>query len=144
MDGAAEPAVYAGSGWTAMRGQTVKEPGDSWTHSVHQEVVSFQSANDAAAFFSASTPGWPACSNRKFTVTLPDTAPTVWTVGPITSANGTLSGTKTVEGGDGFACQRALTVRNNVVIDVSACSNNPGDTGVNIAHQIAAKISQRS
>jgi serine/threonine kinase PknH len=143
MDGAAEPAVYAGSGWIAMRGQTVKEPGDSWTHSVHQEVVSFASANDAAAFFSTSTQRWPACANRKFTVTLANTPATVWTVGPVSDTNGTLSVTKTVEGGDGYACQRALTVRNNVAVDVSACSNNPADSGVNIAHQIAAKVDRQ-
>jgi hypothetical protein len=64
----------------------------------------------------------------------------VWTVGPIANTNGTLSTTRTLEGGNGWACQRALTVRNNVAIDVAACSANPADAAVNIADQIAAKV----
>jgi hypothetical protein len=30
-----------------------------------------------------------------------------------------------------------LTVSNNIAIDVAACSDNPTDAAVNIAHQIA-------
>ena len=60
-----------------------------------------------------------------------------WVVGPVSNTAGTLSATKTQVNADGWACQRALTVANNVAIDVSACSYNPVDSGVKIAHQIA-------
>jgi len=63
-------------------------------------------------------------------------------VGPIANTNGTLSTTDTLKGGNGWACQRALTVSNNIAIDVAACPNNPGNTAVNIAHQIAAKVAK--
>jgi hypothetical protein len=33
-----------------------------------------------------------------------------------------------------------LTVRNNVVIDTEACKQNVGDTAVNVANQLAAKV----
>jgi hypothetical protein len=136
-----ETSVYAGSGWTAMRGQDLREPGDTWTHFVAQEVVSFPSASAAAGFFDASTHRWPACANRQYTFTRPGQPDWVWTVGPVSVTNGTLSTTKTQEGGNGWACQRALTVRNNVAVDdVASGYSPPADAAVSIAHQIAAKI----
>jgi hypothetical protein len=47
------------------------------------------------------------------------------------------------EGGNGWNCQRALTVRNNVAVDVMACSSGQGDFAVNIARQIANKVPTR-
>jgi serine/threonine kinase PknH len=108
------------------------------------------SAHDAGAFFTASAQSWPACANRQFTVNVAGKLDRVWTVGPVSNTNGTLSATKTVCGGNSswtwywFSCQRALTVANNVAIAVMACSANrsdsQSDSAVNIAHQIAAKV----
>jgi hypothetical protein len=134
----AEAAVYAGSGWSAMRGQEVGEPGDNVTHFVSQAVVLFPFASDAAAFFTTSAQRWPAC--HRYTITSPGQPDSVWTAGAVTNTNGTLSASQSAEGGNGYACQRALTVANNVAIDVMACSNSPADSGVDIAHQIAAKV----
>jgi serine/threonine kinase PknH len=140
MDFPAETSVYNGSGWTAVRSQYLREPLEL-VHQVWQAVVAFPSANDAARFFSASAQRWPACSNRQYHyVNDPGTPDTVWTVGPIANISDTLSATKGGEGG--WACQRALTVSNNVTVDVAACSANPADAGVNIAHQIAAKVAK--
>ncbi len=41
------------------------------------------------------------------------------------------------------SCQRALTVRNNVVIDTEACRKDPGDAGINVANQIAGKVDKQ-
>ncbi len=140
IDVPAETSVYDGSGWIAMRSQYLREPVDDFSHEVWQAVVSFPSANDAARFFSASAQRWPACSNRQFNHYIdPGKPDVVFTVGPIANISDTLSTTR--EGGDG-ACQRALTVSNNVAIDVAACSGNPVDAAVNIAHQIAAKVAK--
>jgi serine/threonine kinase PknH len=146
QQGPAETPVYAGSGWTALRGQVLREPGASVT----QDVVLFSSAHDADAFFTASTQQWPACANRQYTSTVAGKPDAVWTVGPVSNTNGTLSATATVGGGDSswtwnwMSCQRALTVANNVAIDTMACSQNrsdaQSDSAVNIAHQIAAKV----
>ena len=57
-DGPAEASVYAGSGWTAVRGGVVQQPGNV-TDSVGLAVVSFPSADDATAFFTASAERWP-------------------------------------------------------------------------------------
>ncbi|EUA50573.1 pknH-like extracellular domain protein [Mycobacterium xenopi 3993] len=40
----------------------------------------------------------------------------------------------------GWACGRALTARNNVVIDVNTCSADPKNTAVDIANQIAGRV----
>ena len=136
----AETWVYNGSGWIAMRSQHLREPVDDFAHEIRQAVVSFPSANDAARFFSASTQRWPACSNRQYHYIDPGNPDVVFTVGPIVKISDTLSTTRV--GGEGSACQRALTVSNNIAIDVAACPNNPGNTAVNIAHQIAAKVAK--
>ena len=139
--------VYAGSGWKAFRENVIREPGDKWTHGVDQGVVLFSSAQDTDAFFTASAQQWPACANRQFTTTVAGKPDQLWTVGPISNTSGTLSATTTRNVSTGWAwesCQRALTVANNVVIDVDACNLNPSDApsdaAVSTAHQIAAKV----
>ncbi|MHA7652887.1 serine/threonine protein kinase [Mycobacterium sp. ML4] len=39
-----------------------------------------------------------------------------------------------------IACGRALTARDNVVIDTSGCRRDPGDLAVKVANQIAGKV----
>jgi serine/threonine-protein kinase len=138
IDAPAEAPVYNGSGWRAVRSRYLNDV--DWAHQVWQAVVSFPSANDAARFFGASVQRWPACSNRLYHyINDPGQPDTVWTVGPVVKISGTLSATR---GGEGGACQRALTVSNNIAIDVAACPNNPGNTAVKIADQIAAKVAK--
>ena len=137
LDGPLIAPVYAGSGWSAFREQVLSEPG-TWTHRVDQGVVLFSSAHDAAAFFTASAQQWPACTPAQLKMGL----------GPVSNTNGTLSATQTYPGGGKanllVTCQRALTVANNVAIDVDTCSTNLSDSqsgaGVNIVRQIAAKV----
>jgi hypothetical protein len=146
INDAAEELVYAGSGWSGVRNQELSEPGVS-THTVQQGVVLFSSAQNADAFFTASARQWPACANRQFTKTAAGKPDEVLTVGPVSNTNGTLSATQTAGPISSWAwesCQRALTVTNNVAIDVEACSENQSDSqsnsAVTIAQQIAAKV----
>jgi PknH-like extracellular domain len=144
----AEAEVYEGSGWSTMLGQALAEPGPRFRHRVEQTVVSFPSAKEAVAFFTASAQSWPACADRKFTVVAMGTN-MPHTAGPVSNTNGTLSVTQNQDGVElVFSCHRALTVANNIVVDVMACSLNqtdaqsdtPSDAAINIAHQIAAKV----
>lgn len=135
---------YADSGWTAMREQSLRERGPHPAHYADQVVVLFPSADKAAAFFTATAQRWPACTNRQFTRTPPGGASQQWAVGPISNASGTLSNTITEQGGSGETCERALTVSDNVAIDISTCSHgNASGTAINIAHQIAAKVGKQ-
>jgi PknH-like extracellular domain len=136
IDGSAQAQAYISSGYFAERDQTLQE-GDNFTHYVAQALVLFPTAKQAGAFFAASAQQWPAC--RQYTHIQSGSQ---WTVGPIANANGILSTTATQQNAKapGWACGRALAIRNNVVIDVNTCSANPGDSAVNIANQIAAKV----
>lgn len=151
---AALAPVYAGSGNTAVYGYhdlAPTAPGANPLESpeVYQFAVLFATPDQASAFFTTSSQRWPACANRQDTVPANDTSPELqWKVGPVTNANGMLSTpvALTVNGNGtnaSTACQRALTVRNNVVIDVDACRKDVGDLAVNIANRIAAKVDKQ-
>jgi hypothetical protein len=142
--------VYAGSGNTAAHRErdVVSQPADAPDPApqVNQVVVLFPSPAEATAFFTASSKNWPACANRQDTVPGDADNPEIhWSVGPVANANGTLSTTVAVTVSQSgtttsAGCQRALTVRNNVVIDVEACRKDAGDAAVKIAGQIAGKV----
>jgi hypothetical protein len=148
MQGPAQATAYTGSGWRAVRLQRLGEPANAMTRRiVEQAVVLFSSAHDAGAFFTAAAQSWPACANRQYSFTQPGHPDQVWTAGPVSDTNGTLSATETLnKAGDVLmTCQRALTVANNVAIDVVACAKNqfdPSDPAISIVHQIAAKVPQ--
>jgi hypothetical protein len=141
----AEAAAYGGSGWIALHGQDLSDAGHK--HSAVQSVVLFPSAQQAAAFFTASARSWQACSNDSFTHTMTG-GREVWEVGPISNANGVLSTAVRIsieiydhpQGGAGATGQRALTVRNNVAIDVFTYDSAANDAAVSIAARIAAKV----
>jgi serine/threonine kinase PknH len=139
LEGPGQATVYAGSGWNAVSGQRVADE----SHRVEQIVVSFSSAQQAHAFFAASAQRWPACANRQHDETTTTGQTQVHTVGQVSDINGTLSATITGVVGRTSAsgvCERALTVANNVAIDIDACSAAPSGAAVNIADQIAAKV----
>ena len=139
IDGAAEAAVYANSGYWAEHDQSLND-GDKFTHYVKQAVVLFPTVEKAGALFDASAQQWPAC--RQYTHTQSESQ---WSVGQIANTTDTLSTTATQQNAaaPGWGCGRALAHRNNVIIDINTCSANPADTAVKIADQIAAKVTAR-
>lgn len=152
--GPGEAPVYAGSGYTASNGDdevASAPPGSNEADpEVGQVLVLFPSANDANGFFSTSSQRWPACANRQFTTPAgPDSPELAWQVGPVSNTNGTLTTTLSMTMSSNgnpvltMTCQRALTVRNNVVIDVGAVRKDPPDLAVKAASQIAAKIDKQ-
>jgi PknH-like extracellular domain len=139
IDGAAQAQVYAGSDFVALRDQTLNlQEGDNLTHFAEQAVVLFRNAKKAADFVNASAQQWQAC--REYTHLQSKTR---WTVGAVFNTNGVLSTVTTLQDppATGWkACGRALTAKNNVIIDVNTCSVDPKNSAVDIANQIAAKV----
>ena len=139
IDGSAQAQVYANSDFIALRDQTLNlQEGDNLTHFAEQAVVLFRTAKKASEFFAASAQQWQACHDYTHIQ-----SKTRWTVGAISNANGVLSTVTTLQDppSTGWkACGRALTVKNNVVIDVNTCSVDPKGSAVDIANQIAAKV----
>ncbi len=139
IDGSAQARVYADSGFTAVRDQALND-GNGFTHYAEQAVVLFPTAKQAKIFFIASGLRWPACHEYTHTQ-----SGTQWIVGPIADDNGALSTISTQQQAKagGWACGRALAVKNNVIVDVNTCSANPTNSAVDIANQIVAKVATR-
>ncbi len=139
IDGAAQAQVYANSGFTAVRDRALND-GDNFTHYAEQAVVLFPTAKQAGLFLIASALRWPACHNYTHIQ-----SGTQWIVGPISDANGALSTISTQQNAraGGWTCGRALAIKNNVIVDVNTCSPDPKNSAVDIANQIAAKVSTR-
>jgi hypothetical protein len=139
IDGSAQAQVYANSGFMDERDQTLnRQEGDNLTHFAEQAVVLFPTAKEASDFFTASAQQWQACHDYTHVQ-----SKTHWTVGAISNNNGVLSTTSTLQDppATGWkACGRALTVKNNVIVDVNTCSVDPKNSAVDIANQIAAKV----
>lgn len=139
IDGSAQAQVYAASGFMAERDETLNvQEGDNLTHFAEQAVVLFPTAKQAGDFFTASAQQWQGCHDYTHVQ-----SKTRWTVGAISNANGVLSTITTLQDppSTGWkACGRALTVKNNVIIDVNTCSVEPKNSAVDIANQIAAKV----
>lgn len=139
IDGAAEAAVYAESGFQAERDQSLND-GDKFAHYVKQAVVLYPLVKKARAFFDASAQQWPACHEYTHLQ-----SGTKWTVGPIANGDDVLSTVATLQeaAAPGWACGHAIALENNVIIDINTCSPNPGDSAVRIAKQIAEKVKAR-
>ena len=48
--------------------------------------------------------------------------------------------TDTQEGGDGWGCQRVMSLANNVIVDIRACAYRVNDQGTRIVDRIVANI----
>jgi hypothetical protein len=119
--GAGEYEVYIGSGWSAMRYTGLQEPGDDPPHFAEQSVVAFPNHDVALKFFEGSEQSWAACADRTYNLRLPDfDLETLWTVGTVENANGMLTTSMIMEDGDGWGCERAMSMASNVVVDVTA------------------------
>jgi hypothetical protein len=139
IDGAAQAQVYAGSGFTAVRDQALND-GDNFQHYAEQAVVLFPTAKLAKVFFVASGLRWPDCHQYTHIQSGSE-----WTAGAVADSNATLSTIATQQNArqGGWACGRALAIKNNVIVDVNTCSANPQNSAVDIANQIAAKVPTR-
>jgi hypothetical protein len=136
IDGSAQAEVYADSGFTAVRDRALND-GDNFTHYAEQAVVLFPTAKQAGLFLIASALRWPACHGYTHIQ-----SGTEWIVGPISDTDGALSTIATQQNAraGGWACGRALAIKNNVIVDVNTCSPDPKNSAVDIANQIAAKV----
>jgi PknH-like extracellular domain len=139
IDGAAQARVYANSGFTAVRDQALND-GDNFTHYAEQAVVLFPTVKLARVFLIASALRWPACHGYTHIQSR-----TEWTIGPISDTNGALSviATQQEARAGGWACGRALALKNNVIIDVNTCSPDPKNSAIDIANLIAVKVPMR-
>jgi len=137
-----EAAVYRDSSWVALKGQfldNARTRADK-KHALLQAVVRFRDADLARQFFNQAKPRWSACANRPLTITQPGDDPVAWTFGDLAATDTTLSLVQTLDGGHGFACQRAVGVRNNIIIDTLWCGFDTANQAGEVVTKIAAAV----
>jgi serine/threonine-protein kinase len=134
-----QEAVYAGTGYSAVNGLVSSEPGDNYDHWVNQAVVLFPSADKAKNFLQAAAEKWRGCAGK--TVSVTNKSKTYrWTFAQVQGSPPKITVMDTQEAADGWECQRAISVANNVIVDVNACGYHISDQGGQIADKITAKI----
>lgn len=141
--GAAQRAVYAGTGWTALRGQVLREPptAPDWSHFATQAVILFPDAQAAEDFYQRSRADWADCANRKLVYAQQLAPDQVWQIGPVGNDPDILTVARTQRGPLQWSCQRALSVRGNVAIDVEACdAGQPTDAAATITTAIGTRM----
>jgi hypothetical protein len=136
-----EPA-YRGSGYIAVRGQLLKEPGDQFQHWVDQGVVAFGSAADADNYVVTATEVWRKCSHQFFSVIYPKEPTETWEIGSMRVSGGVATVSKYAEGGDGWSCSHAMAAKSNVVVDLAACSMAVTDQATKLVDEIEGRFPQ--
>jgi serine/threonine kinase PknH len=131
--------VYAGTGYTGLSALVSSEPGDNYDHWVNQAAVAFPSADKAKNFLQTSADKWKGCAGK--TVAVTNKGKTYrWTFAQINGSPPKIAVADTQEGADGWACQRAMGVANNVIVDINACGYHLTDQGGQIRDKIVDKI----
>jgi serine/threonine protein kinase len=133
-----QPAVYADSGYTAVKFDVLREQGERYTHSIEQGVTTFPAADQALSFVQASGAKWKACAGQ----TVDEGSGFTWTFANFAGDPPKISLIMNRHNARGWACQRALSAVWNLVIDVKACDFKIGNEGVQAADKIAAKATQ--
>jgi outer membrane murein-binding lipoprotein Lpp len=128
----AEDPVYAGSGWTAMRDQVVREPSESNEHWVEQTAVLYPVPEKARAFFDDSKSSWRKCSGYSVSVDDAD-ATYLWQIDNVISEDTLITQMTAQEDADGWACQHALSVASNLTVEAWACGYSIKDEAATIA-----------
>lgn len=135
---AAEQEVY-GTGWTAVRDQVIREPGDDNEHWAEQTVVLYPSANAARGFVDESQSKWTECGG--FSVAVDDSEGSyIWKVDDPGAEGDVITQVVTQEDAGGWDCQHTLTSVSNVVVETMACAFGIGDEAVTMSAEIVDRV----
>lgn len=138
----AEDPVYSGSGWTAMRDQVVREPGENDEHWVEQTAVLYPSAGKAQKFFDNSKSSWEKCSGYSVSVDDAD-ATYLWQIDNVTAKDSVITQMTAQEDADGWACQHAVSVVSNLTVEAWACGYSIKDQAATIANEMIANAAKK-
>jgi hypothetical protein len=138
----AEGPVYDGSGWTAVRDQVVREPGEDNEHWVEQTAVLYPSADKAQKFFDKANASWEKCSDSSVSVDDAD-ASYLWQIDKVSSQDNLITQATAQEDAGGWACQHALSVVSNVTVEAWACSYDVKDEAATIANDMVANAAKK-
>lgn len=138
----AEDVAYQGSGWTAMRDQVAREPGDGNEHWIEQAAVLYPTPEQATAFVAASTSSWRDCSG--FSVAVDDASTSsIWLIDDVELHDDVVTQVIAQEDSEGWECQHALTAVANLSVEVLACAFGIDDEAVQAIDALVANAARR-
>ncbi|WP_082022979.1 sensor domain-containing protein [Mycolicibacterium setense] len=130
--------VYRTANYTGFTGQILTD--DTAKVAVMQAVIAFNTETEATRFYNGQFSGWRGCNNSEVITEGGGEQQTV-KMGVAADTDGTahMLMWKDRQGSD-RACERGMTPRKNVVVDVRVCSSNIGSSGFTLARDIGAKV----
>jgi serine/threonine-protein kinase len=138
----AQVAAYARFGSSGAQVQTLSdglEPAQRTT--VTQAVIAFPTPDAADNAVAAQTGQWQQCANRTITVTTPGSGATAVTLDAPVGVPGMIQVlSQQVQPTPGQHCQRATGSKNNVVVDIAACSPSVQDPAKEVARLISGDV----
>ncbi|MDT5350702.1 MAG: serine/threonine kinase PknH, partial [Mycobacterium sp.] len=142
---AGQEPTYSGTGYTGVNGNdSFERSGDHKDHYADQAVVTFPSADKALDFLQTSRDKWKGCAGKTITVTNPSKNTTVrWSVSDLSGSPTRITLVNTQEAMEGWQCQRAMSVANNVIVDVDACAYKLNNQASQISDKIVDKINNQ-
>ncbi len=138
-------STYAGSGYTgvAVQGLMEASPG---RHKVIQAVAAFSDEPAAQQFYAQELSAWQGCRLTDVTVSFPNGQPDDHaTITIVSNSEGIASTVLLPAGATGHKdseCERAMSVRRNIVVDVRACGQNTITAGVMLVRAINDNITR--
>jgi len=139
--GAEEP-VYASTGWTEVRDQVAREPGDDNDHWVEQTAVLYPSAARAEKFFEKSKESWADCANGSLSINDMDES-YVWNIDELNVDDTMLTQRAMQEDAEGWGCQHALAAVSNLTVETWACGYSISDEAATIASEMIANAAKK-
>ncbi len=140
-------AVYAGldstyddSGYTGFEFQELTGSGQSVTYSVISVAASFEDEDAAADVVAKTLQSWSGCHNQQITGDLSGNEETRTVNNPI-SASDSITVVNYISDNEG-ACSHAMTSKDNVVAEVSACRSTIGlvKQGLQLANKMLTRL----
>ncbi|MEE6140294.1 sensor domain-containing protein [Mycobacterium sp. 050128] len=123
--------------------QALRDQNKNLVHTVFNGVTTFSTQSAATAFVNQQAGTWQGCRANPIVLTPKNDKPMTWTVRDVAQRGDTLTASTALQNSSTL-CQRALTAKRNVVIDITTCSENPGDTAATLAAQISQRLGQSS
>ncbi|EFG78395.1 hypothetical protein HMPREF0591_1687 [Mycobacterium parascrofulaceum ATCC BAA-614] len=119
--------TYAGSGYTGLATQGLQEPKPG-RHRVIQAVVAFPDAAAAQRFYAQQLSVWQGCKLTDVTVSYTNGQPDDHAKITVVTDSEGIATTVLLPAGPNdpkdSACERAMSARRNIVVDVRACGPN--------------------
>jgi serine/threonine-protein kinase len=136
----ATTAAYANSGFTGMAVEGLRGPDSTLFPSVLQAVATFPDEDAAKAFLSTQERIWGTCKLTVLTVDYGNGTTDKTTFGETGRDGDTINGNMSAASGSTAGCERAMTTKATVVIDVRVCQQSPDGYALSIAHAIQRNV----